>query len=83
MALYVVTRRNPYWPTGTWVERHDQGVQKVRTRTKDGRLEVVGHVGILIPFSEIASFVFRVQKFGLDKPELRRYKKGVSPVIIM
>ncbi len=83
MALYAVVRRNPYWRTGTWVERHDQGVQKVRTKTENNRLRIIGHEGIIIPFSEIESFVFRVQKFGLDKPELRKYKKGSSPVIIM
>ena len=83
MALYAVVRRNPYWRTGSWVERHDQGVQKVRIKTVNGRLEVIGHEGILLPFSAVEEYIFRVQKFGLDKPELRKYAKGNSPVIIM
>lgn len=67
MALYIVRKANPFYPTGTWIECFEQGCQKARVETVNGRLEVVANEGLLIPLKELKPFVMRPMRGGLDK----------------
>lgn len=73
MALYVVIRRNAWFKQGTYLEKFDQGLQKVRFKHENNKLKIIGHEGLWVPFNEVEPFIYRVQKRGLDKPGLRKY----------
>ena len=68
--LYKVWRKNPYFPMGTIYRKFDDGVEKCVMREKNGRQEIVGYVGMVIPFDEIEPFVIRIQKTGIDRRAL-------------
>lgn len=67
MALYIVRKANPYYPTGTWVECFEQGCQKAVVKTVNNRLEVVDNEGILLPLQQLKPFLMKPAKWGLDK----------------
>lgn len=75
MALYAVVKRNPYnLKPGTFLELFDDGLQKVRFEMVGHRMKLLGHEGLIMPFDEMAPFIMRTLKSGLDKPDLRKYK---------
>lgn len=77
--LWVVRKRNPFWPPGTYVRRFDQGWQRVKMETikvphptnprlpPSLRVEDKGCYGILLPYAALAPFASRVLRQGLDK----------------
>jgi len=68
MSLYIVHKRNPYFPTGTWVESFDSDCQKALITTdENNRVRVTGHEGLLIPLKEVRPFMIKTVKNGIDK----------------
>ena len=65
--LAVIRKRNPYFRPGTWVECYDDGCRAVDVEQVDNRLQVIREKGIIIPQKDLAPFMSRVQKRGLDK----------------
>lgn len=67
MALYIVRKRNPYYPVGTWIECFEQGCRRVRVETVNRQLEVVADEGLLLPEKDLRPFMIKPMKRGLDK----------------
>jgi len=65
--LAVVTKPNPYFRIGTWLEGTDAGWQKAETEQRGNKLVVTGVVGIILEKSTMAPFIMRPKKAGLDK----------------
>lgn len=68
--LAVIVKRNPLgngFKPGTWVECFDDGCRKVIVEQKNNRLHIVREEGIIISLSELAPFIMRPKKQGLDK----------------
>jgi len=67
MSIAVVTKPNPYFRPGTWLEGTDMGWQKAEVEQRGNRLVVVGVSGIILERSTMAPFIMRPKKAGLDK----------------
>lgn len=65
--LAVIRKRNPYFKPGTWVECFDDGCRAVDVEQVNNRLRVVREKGIIIPQKELAPFMSKALKRGLDK----------------
>ena len=71
MNLFTVTKKNPFWPLGSWVQRFSDGVEKCIVGTEKGRMTIDGYEGLIIPYNECESFLMRVQIHGLDAGSVR------------
>lgn len=72
MAIFYVALPNPYFKVGDFVEEnHDDFVQKVKMRPREGHYEAGGWEGVCVPTRLLRSCLIRIQKSGLD-PEIRK-----------
>jgi len=67
MSLAIVTKPNPYFDRGTWLEGTDEGWQKAVVETRNNRLHVVTVSGMIFDKQTIAPFIMHPQRSGLDK----------------
>lgn len=67
MSLVVVVRRNPYFRPGQWLEQTDEGWQKAIVRTTNNKMDFRGTEGFMYTDPEIANFIMRPRRYGLDK----------------
>lgn len=65
--LAVVVKKNPFFKLGTWLQGDDDGWQRAEIETVGGRLQVLRTVGFIFPKKDIAPFIMRPKKKGLDK----------------
>lgn len=73
MALYIVHKKNPYFPNGTVIELFEHGFQKAKV-TAEGK--VVGNEGLVHLESAVKPYCMKMLNRGLDKPELRTRKSA-------
>ena len=52
---------------GTWVECFDDGCRRVTVTSVNNRLQVVREEVLIVPQSELAPYMMRALKRGLDK----------------
>ena len=68
MTFAVVCKPNPLrLPVGAWLERDDDGYQKVEVESRENRMQVKRSVGVIIPHRELDAFVTRPTKWGFKR----------------
>jgi len=77
-GLYMVTKKNPYWPTNTFVRRFDDGYERCVVDSDRGRLEILGYTGVVLPPSTgVGQFLTKIQKQGLDMGSARMDRRRI------
>ena len=64
--LYKIWRKNPYFPLNAVYRLFDDGFERCIMRDSNGRQEVVGYTGLVVPYEALASYAIRIQKAKLD-----------------
>ena len=64
--LYKVWRNNPYFPRNAVYRLFDDGFERCIMKDSNGRQEVVGYTGLVVPYASLAPFAIRIQKAKLD-----------------
>ena len=68
MTFAVVCKHNPLrLPIGQWLERDDDGYQKVEVESHNNRMYVKRSIGLVIPHRELDDFVARPTKWGFKR----------------
>jgi len=74
MALYIVSKANPYFRNGEILELLEDGFQRcvLVKNPLTGREEPRNHEGLIMPEEDIMPFVIKMLNKGFDDPKLRR-----------
>jgi hypothetical protein len=54
----------------------DDGFEKCITRTVNGRMEITGYTGLILPYDAVAPYVIAMHKNGFDYRALAERQKG-------
>jgi hypothetical protein len=75
-GLYFVCKPNPWrYPIGMWFRRFADGYERCIVESPDGRLNVIGYEGIVIPHSAIGPYLQKVRKWGVDSGAFRQDRR--------
>lgn len=74
-GLYVVFKKNPFLPNGSFVRRFDDGYEKVIVGEEDGRFAYLGYEGLVIPHRVLAPFIMKVRARGVDMGAARQDRR--------
>lgn len=74
--LFTVWIKNDIAPLGTYYRLSDDGFEKCNVRTKNGRIEVAGYSGIILPHDLLEPYVIGVMRNGVDVRALMNRQAG-------
>ena len=76
--LYKVWRKNDRFTLGDIYRAFDDGCEKCIMEYQNGRQQIVGYTGLVVPFSELEPFVIAIKKNGFDYNALRNRQEDAG-----